>query len=165
MTNSKFEIIDEGLLTVPIDSDTGEFREFQQLLKSKVDGLSIDQLNTIKLQSLRFKMLDYLESEVNSKGIIETGSFLRQVLSELNIKQNRFAEYLSIKPSNLSKLLKGERSISLEMSIILEEVFGIESKIWSGIQAKNKLLKISRTELRSLKKFKLKDLLPLEDSI
>ena len=162
MTNLKYEKIMEGLLTVRIDSKSSDFQDFKSFLRSKVDSLTLEQRNTIELQSIRINMLEYLESDVKKKDLKEVGAFLKEILNSLNIKQNRFAEYLEIRPSNLSKLLNGDRNIGFEMSIILEEIFGIESKVWIRIQAKNKLLKISKRELQSLRKFKLRDLTKME---
>ncbi len=161
MSSLKQEKISEGLLAVQIDSKSSDFHDFKQFLKSKVDSLSIDQRNIIELQSSRIEMLEYLESDVKKKELVEAGKFLKEILKKLNIKQNKFSEYLGIKPSNLSKLLNGDRSIGIELSIILEEIFGIESNLWTRVQMKNKLLKISKRELQSYKKFKLRDLTKL----
>lgn len=164
MSKDKFEDIKEGLLTVQMESNSSDFQNFKKFLNSKVESLSQEQKNTIEIQSIRVKMYDYLKSEVKKGAIKEAGEFLRELLSNLNIKQNRFSKYLGIKPSNLNKVLKGNRNVGLEMSLILNEIFGIESNLWLRIQSKNKHLKISKQDMESYKKFKLRDLTKLRES-
>lgn len=158
MSGLKKEKINKGLLSVQVDVKSSDFQDYKQFLKSKIESLTLEQRNTIELQSCRIAMLEYLNSDIRKNDIVETGYFLKDILNKLNIKQNKFSKYLGMQSSNLSKLLNGDRSISIEMSLILEKIFGIESNIWIQIHAKNKLLKIPKKDLQSYKKYKLRDL-------
>ncbi|WP_227625918.1 helix-turn-helix transcriptional regulator [Geofilum rubicundum] len=51
------------------------------------------------------------------------GEFLKEYLKTLGIPQKKFAHYIEINPSNLSKLINGERPINYELAIILGKIF------------------------------------------
>jgi len=158
MSQSNVEIIEKGLLTIPINPNSNEFKDLKSLLDDKIKTLSKSQLELIELMSTRVKIKEYLKSNISRKQIVSSGKFLKELLGKLNVRQNRFAEYLEIRPSNLSKVLNGERKISFELSLILEQLFKIESHLWLEIQRKNKLIALSKRKIQSLKKYKLKDL-------
>ena len=94
--------------------------------------------------AIQLKMREYLEKEDQETKLV--GDFIKSFLYSLNIRQNKFAEYLKIKPSNFNKLLKGERSLSYEMAIILGNIFKVEPRIWLNIQAKNKINQLKQSE-------------------
>lgn len=152
------EIIGQGMLTVPFNNKSSEANELQSILDKKIDSYSTEQQQAITLFSFRVKMKDYLAKPITTKEIKLAGDFLKDLLRELNIKQNRFASYLAMQPSNLSKILNGDRKISFEFALILEQLFNIESDIWLSIQSKNKLLALPISEVKRVKKYKLKDL-------
>ena len=159
MKVSNFELIKGGLLTVPMDPKSKGFASLKEFLDGKVNDLTQEQRYAIELQGVRVSMNEYLNAEITRKELIKSGTFLKDLLNRLNIKQNRFAEYLGMKPSNLSKLLNGDRKISFEVSLILEQIFNIESNLWLSIQSKNRFVRMSKRELQRFRKFKLKDLL------
>ena len=51
-----------------------------------------------------FKMEDYINSEDKHSKLV--GDFLKAYLHAFDIRQNKFAHYIGIKPSNLTKLIK-----------------------------------------------------------
>jgi addiction module HigA family antidote len=132
-----------GVLTSKMDIGTNEFKEFQAILLNKSRERSITQKSEIELLSLRFKMEDYFESEEQEVKL--PGEFLKQYLKTLKIPQKRFANYINLKPSNLSKLIKGERPINYELAHIFGNLFDNDPLLWIEIQAKNELKKISQT--------------------
>ncbi|OQX79689.1 MAG: hypothetical protein B6D64_04365 [Bacteroidetes bacterium 4484_276] len=107
--------------------------------------------------SLKFKMEDYLESE--GQDISLAGEFLKLHLKALQIQQNKFADYIGLKPSNLSKLINGERPINYEMALIFGEIFNIDPMLWIEIQAKNELKKLKTSGRSKYQKYSLSDLI------
>jgi len=53
----------------------------------------------IELMALKFKMEDYLRSKDKHSKL--EGDFLKAYLTTFEIRQNKFAQYIGVKPSNL----------------------------------------------------------------
>lgn len=154
--NKKIKEPENGILTNQMDVNSSEFEKFQAKLLNKSRERTEEQKINIELLALKYRIENYLERE---EGEIKlAGEFIKQYLKVLQIKQNRFASYIGIKPSNLSKLLKGERPINYELALILGKIFNINPMLWIEIQAKNELLSLKRRR-KDFYKYSLKDLL------
>lgn len=150
-TNKESEVLVQSM-----DTKSQEFKDFQLLIKAKVENTSLDDQIWIKLTGLKYEMEDYLAQD--SAEMIHTGDFLRQALSLLNIKQREFASYIDLKAPNLNKLIKGERKINIEQALIFENIFNIDAALWMGIQTKNQLNSLEKANRKLYKKYKIKDL-------
>ncbi|MEM6726110.1 MAG: helix-turn-helix domain-containing protein [Bacteroidota bacterium] len=148
----------QGVLTNPIDFNSKAFREFQAIIHEKASALSDDERRQIELFSLQIKMEDYLKKGIHSGEVIEIGEFLRSYLKKLKIKQNRFAHYIGLKPSNFSKILSGERKINIELAFILGHLFELDPLIWIQIQLKNEYMKLKTEKEESARQYRLSDL-------
>jgi addiction module HigA family antidote len=146
-----------GMLTNQMDTGTDEFKDFQAIMLNKAKNRSEAQKREIELLSIKFQMQDYLESEETELKL--PGEFLKEYLKTLGIPQKKFAHYIEINPSNLSKLISGERPINYELAIILGKIFNNNPMLWIEIQAKNELKKIRRTKTRRFNNYSLKDLM------
>ena len=146
-----------GVLTNRMDTKTNEFDQFQAILLTKSKERSEEQKRHTEIMSLKFKMEDYLESE--GQDISLAGEFLKLHLKALQIQQNKFADYIGLKPSNLSKLINGERPINYEMALIFGEIFNIDPMLWIEIQAKNELKKLKTSGRSKYQKYSLSDLI------
>ncbi|MDG5800661.1 addiction module antidote protein, HigA family [Marinilabiliaceae bacterium ANBcel2] len=146
-----------GMLTNPMDIGTDEFKDFQAILLNKTKSRSEAQQREIELLSIKFQMQDYLESEETELKL--PGDFLKKYLKTLDIPQKKFAHYIELNPSNLNKLIKGERPINYELAIIFGKIFNNDPMLWIEIQAKNELKKIRNTKTRRFKNYSLKDLM------
>ncbi|OYT13277.1 MAG: transcriptional regulator [Bacteroidetes bacterium 4572_114] len=140
-----------GVLTNRMDTKTNEFDQFQAILLTKSKERSEKQKRHTEIMSLKFKMEDYLESEGQDISLAD--------LKALQIQQNKFADYIGLKPSNLSKLINGERPINYEMALIFGEIFNIDPMLWIEIQAKNELKKLKTSGRSKYQKYSLSDLI------
>lgn len=147
----------KGMLTNQMDIGTDDFKDFQAIMLNKAKSQTETQKMEIELLAIKFQMQDYLESE--DIEIKQPGEFLKEYLKTLEIPQKKFAHYIGINPSNLSKLIKGERPINYEIAIILGKIFNNDAMLWIEIQAKNELKKIRRTKTRKFSNYSLKDLI------
>ncbi|RYM34994.1 addiction module antidote protein, HigA family [Brumimicrobium glaciale] len=145
-----------SVLTERTDVGSQEFNEFQAILLNKSRERSNEQKRTIELLALKFKMEDYLNSK--DKHSKKVGDFIKAYLKAFDIRQYKFAEYIGIKPSNLTKLIKGERSLNHELALILGSIFGNDPMLWLDIQDKNKLYELSKNK-KDIKKYSLDDLI------
>ncbi len=146
-----------GMLTNQMDVGTDGFKDFQAIMLNKVKSQPEAQKREIELLAIKFKMQDYMESE--DAELKQPGEFLKEYLKTLRIPQTKFAHYIDINPSNLSKLIKGERPINYELAIVLGKIFNNDPMLWVEIQAKNELKKIKRDRTRQFNHYTLKDLI------
>ncbi len=155
--NKKINEPTTGVLTSKMDINSSGFETLQAKLLNKSRERTEEQRLKIELLALQYKIEDYLQDEETEIRVV--GDFIRQYLKVLQIKQNSFASYIGIKPSNLSKLLKGERPINYELALILGKIFRVNPILWIEIQAKNELLRLKRTKEQELYNYSLRDLL------
>lgn len=146
-----------GALTDQMNVETESFKTFQAILLNKSRERSDQQKREIELLALKFKMEEYLESE--GQDIKLPGAFLKQYLKTLRIPQKTFAEYINMNPSNLSKLINGERPINYELAIILGKLFNTNPMLWIEIQTKNELNRIRKAKQIKFRKYSLNDLI------
>lgn len=146
-----------GVLTERMDIGTQEFNKFQAILLNKSKERSKERNKEIELIALQFQMEDYLKSNDQNSKIV--GDFLKAYLNTFEIRQNRFAEYIGLRPSNLSKLINGERSLNHELALVFGTIFGNDPMLWLDIQDKNKLAELSKVKKNKIKKYSLDDLI------
>lgn len=157
MKKKNYEEPSNGVLTNRMDTGTKEFNEFQAIVLNKSKAQTEHQKMMIELMALKFKMEDYLKSEETN--IKLAGEFLKSFLKITHVRQNKFANYIGLKPSNFSKLIGGERPISHEMALILGNVFNVEPTLWLNVQAKNELKKLTKSNKNTYGNFSLDDLI------
>ncbi len=155
--NKETKSIEHGALTTQMDVKSSDFDRFQAKLLNRSKERTQEQKLNIEMLALKYKIEDYLKDE--NADIQKAGEFIKQYLKILQIKQNRFAEFIGIKPSNLTKLLKGERPINYELALILGNIFNVEPMLWIEIQAKNEMSRLKRLKDKGLYRFSLKNLL------
>ena len=146
-----------GLITEPVNTDTKDFKRQQAMILNHINSQSGVERLTIELLALKFKMLDYLNSD-NSE-IITCGDFLRIHLNLLKVSQKNFAKFIEFDSSVLSKILNGERAISPELSLKLGRLFTAEPLLWLEIEAKNELCRLVKFNKVELEKYTLSALL------
>ncbi len=139
-TNSKNIEPKNGVLTNSMNVNSREFKEYQLFLSNKIDTLNEKQKLQIELFALQVKIKDYLNSNEKEIDVLTVGDFLRLYLKKLNIKQNKLANYIGLKPSNFSKILTGSRKVNFELSFMLSKIFKLDPKTWMLIQVKNEYL-------------------------
>ena len=145
------------VLTDRMDVGSDEFNEFQAILLNKSKERSLERINLIELMALKFKMEDYLRSE--NKQFLLVGDFLKSYLAAFKIRQNKSADYIGISPPNLTKLIKGERSLNHEQALVFGKIFNNDPMLWLDVQDKNKLDRLSEQKKNEIKKYSLSDLL------
>jgi addiction module HigA family antidote len=146
----------EGVLTQSMDVGTKGFDDFQAILLKRSRDRTEDQKLRINLLTLKYQMEDYLTSKKTEEK--SAGEFLKTILKTLQIQQNQFASYIGLKPSNLSKLISGERSINYDLALIFGQLFNHEAMLWIEIQAKNEMSKLLHAERNKYAVYSLNDL-------
>lgn len=146
-----------GVLTDRMNTNSTEFDEFQAILLNKSRLRSSKQKRNVELLALQYNIEDYINTD--NQDIKLVGDFLKQYLKALQIQQNKFANYIGLKPSNLSKLITGERQINYNLALIFGKIFNISPMLWIEIQAKNELNKIEKAKNKEYYNYSLNDLI------
>ncbi len=146
----------ENMLTQRMDVGTQGFDDFQAILKNKSQKRTENQKRKIDLLTIQYQMEDYLVSDKSE--VKSVGDFLRTILKTLKIQQKQFAEYLGLKPSNLSKLINGERTINYDLALIFGQLFNHNPMLWIEIQAKNEMNRLLHAEKKKYSVYSLNDL-------
>lgn len=157
----KEDIIDEGIIGNPsgfIETKSDDFKMLQQAILKDASKQTPQQKIEIFLFGLKLHIEDYLQDN-KPKNILSVGYFLKQIIDEMNIKNNMFAEYIDLTKTNLSALIHGRRKLNAELAYKLEAIFNISAELWIGIEYKNDLLKLRKEAKNKYKKYKLQDLI------
>ena len=133
-----------GALTEPMDFDSEEYKAHRKILDERISSMSPEEKRQVELIRMEYTIKNYLDAKITDNEMITVGDFLRMYLDKLNIKQNKFANYIGILPSNFNKILSGNRNVSIELSLILGQLFQIDPKVWLQIQLKNDYIKIEK---------------------
>lgn len=62
------------------------------------------------------------------------GQYIGEIIEDYQMTQKEFAENLGVSPKTISKLVKGEESISNEIAQKLEKFTNISMKTWFNLQ-------------------------------
>ncbi len=77
-------------------------------------------------------MSNYIE--YNDKVAFHPGYYLKEMVDESGLTQEDFARRLGTTPKNLSILIRGEQSLSIEMASKLSRMLGTTIGFWLGLQ-------------------------------
>ena len=67
---------------------------------------------------------------------IHPGESLQEILKEAGLSANALALALRIPANRITKILKGERSITADTAMRLARYFGTSAEMWVNLQAK-----------------------------
>jgi len=86
--------------------------------------------------------------------ITHPGVVLKKELVARGITQRKFAEMINMQPTMLNEIIKGKRSISAEISVLLEKTLDIPADFWLRFQSQHDL-DIARQKLRTIKRLQI----------
>lgn len=123
-----------------------DFKNIDDLLKQHYAEIpSIEKLEH-QLFAIKLNMQDYLTME-DITVIKPIGLFIEEAIvackKTLKISKKTLAKYWGTTSPNLSKYLKGERSLSVELALRVASTLDIPAQLLLDIQIKNQLLELS----------------------
>ena len=65
---------------------------------------------------------------------IHAGIFLKEILDELEISQNAFAQAIGVSPMRVSHVIKGTRPVTAELALLFGKAFGQTPSYWMNLQ-------------------------------
>lgn len=70
----------------------------------------------------------------NGLPAIHPGVFLKEILDELSISQNAFAQAIGVSPMRVSHVIKGARPVTAELALLFGKAFGQTPTYWMNLQ-------------------------------
>lgn len=70
---------------------------------------------------------------------IHPGVFLKELLEELGISQNAFAQAIGVSPMRISHVIKGTRPVTAELALLFGKAFGQTPAYWMNLQTSHDL--------------------------
>jgi addiction module HigA family antidote len=65
---------------------------------------------------------------------IHPGVFLKEILDELCISQNAFAQVIGVSPMRISHVINGTRPVTAELALLFGKAFGQTPGYWMNLQ-------------------------------
>lgn len=151
-------VTDEGMIgdESGVDINSKGYKALHAAILSKINVQTIEESRNIELNAIKFKMINYLEDE--SVDLVLLGSFIKECLKVLHIKQKVFATYIDWNAGNLTKLLNGTRKVNYELAMILGNTFNVDPSLWLRIQDKNELVQLRKVNASKFKGYSLRRL-------
>lgn len=87
-----------------------------------------------------------IEPQITSDLAIPPGEYLGEVLEEMRLNQAELARRMGRPAQVINEIIKGEKAITPETSIQLEQVLGVAAYIWTGLESEYRLIKASQAE-------------------
>lgn len=81
---------------------------------------------------------------------IPPGEYLQEVIDELGMTQTELADRMGRPVQSVNEIIRGEKAITPETAIQLEDVTGVPSHVWSGLEADYRLILAKQKERRRL---------------
>lgn len=140
-----------------IDFTSEEYKIFKEKLDVLIGSQTKEEKAEIEHLSLKIKMESYLEDRLaEEKGL---GEFILDFLKNVGISQSRLASQIEIRPSNLNKILKGDRRLNMALAIQIGDILDLDPSLLIQIQAKNELNQFTRMNTSKRNKINYKDLI------
>lgn len=158
MKMRKENIIDDELIgdESGVDINSKGYQALHAAILLKAGNQTAEEKRNIDLNTIKFKMMDYLEDESLEEVLL--GTFIKEYLSVLKVKQKVFAAYINWNPGNLTKLLNGERKVNYELAMILGNTFNVDPSLWLRIQDKNELVQLQKVNASKFTAYSLRRL-------
>ena len=82
---------------------------------------------------------------------IHAGEFLEETLEEIAMTQSELANRLGRPIQAINEIIKGKKSITSTTALELEDVLGIPSHIWIGLESEYQMVLAKQEELKQMK--------------
>lgn len=102
--------------------------------------------------------------ELHSDLAIPPGDYLLEVAQEQGISQAELARRMGRPAQALNEMIKGEKQITPETALQLEQVLGVPAHIWTGLEAEYQLVRARQQEAQTIEEeSKLLDRFPYKE--
>ena len=82
---------------------------------------------------------------------IPPGEYLEEVLEDVDISQAELARRMGRPPQAINEIVKGEKAITPETALQLEQVLGVSAQFWSKLETEYRLILAKEQQLEEVK--------------
>jgi addiction module HigA family antidote len=82
---------------------------------------------------------------------IHPGIFLKEILDDLGISQNAFAQAIGVSPMRVSHVIKGTRPVTAELALLFGKAFGQTPNYWMNLQTSYDLKTAEKTLVQKVR--------------
>ena len=83
--------------------------------------------------------------------IFTSASILKEILDELGISQNAFAQAIGVSPMRVSHVIKGTRPVTAELALLFGKAFGQMPTYWMNLQTSYDLKTAEKTLVQKVR--------------
>ncbi|SHG23103.1 HTH-type transcriptional regulator / antitoxin HigA [Marinomonas polaris DSM 16579] len=92
------------------------------------------------------------EQKINSDLAIPPGEYLDEILEDMEISQADLARRMGRPAQAINEIIKGEKAITPETAIQLEQVLGVSAQFWSNMESIYRLVLAKQKEKQEIEK-------------
>lgn len=81
---------------------------------------------------------------------IHAGEFLEETLEEIGMTQSELSNRLGRPTQTINEIIKGKKSITPTTALELEDVLGVPSHIWIGLESEYQIVIAKQEELKQM---------------
>jgi addiction module HigA family antidote len=82
---------------------------------------------------------------------IHPGVFLKEILDELGMSQNAFAQAIGVSPMRVSHVIKGSRPVTAELAVLFGKAFGQTPAYWMNLQTSYDIKTVEKTLVQKIR--------------
>lgn len=82
---------------------------------------------------------------------LHPGEHLKEILEELGMSQNAFAELIGVSAMRISYVVQGKRPVTAELAVLFGRVFGQSPQFWMNLQSSYDLKLAEKTLAQKVK--------------
>jgi addiction module HigA family antidote len=82
---------------------------------------------------------------------IHPGTFLKEILNELGISQNAFAQAIGVSSMRVSHVIKGTRPVTAELALLFGKAFSQTPSYWMNLQTSYDLKTAEKTLVQKVR--------------
>ncbi len=92
------------------------------------------------------------EIELMSDIAIPPGEYLEEVLEDARINQAELARRIGQSPQAINEIVKGEKPITPNIALQLEQILGISAQLWSNLETEFRLILAKKQQSKKIQK-------------
>lgn len=85
---------------------------------------------------------------------IHPGEHLKEMLDELGMSQNAFADCIGVSAMRISYVVQGKRPVTAELAVLFGKAFGQSPQFWMNLQASYDLKLAEKTLAQKVKQIR-----------
>lgn len=115
--------------------DIGSRRDgYRLILEFDQDDVFVKALRLTNLQSKKWGITMSNFTEYKNLIAFHPGSYVEDLVADLNISQKEFASRLGVSAKTISTLINAESNLSIDLALKLEKLTGIDYQTWINLQ-------------------------------